>query len=164
MTPIKKLITVTSLVSISSFALADLRFSGGYTHFDELKQGVVYGGIGYEYKLDKIIIMPEIRLGVGVGDENILIDIGDGQATEVILEIDNFISASLRGQYNLNDKFGVFFQPSLSILEKSITDDDIEFTMGAGVAFKISDKVQFEAIYESIDDNDAVSVGLRFKF
>ncbi len=158
-----KLAIASAFIGSSSMTLAQWTYGGGYSHYDELGQGLVYGSLGYQYELNNMTIMPEFRLGVGVGDDTQTVNIG-GQNRELILEIDNFISASLRGQYSLSDSVGVFLQPSFSILEKSITDDSIEFTMGAGVSFKATKNVSIEALYESIDSFDALSIGLRFSF
>jgi hypothetical protein len=131
MNNILKGLTIAGLVTTSSVASADWTFSGGYANFSEddsgldISLGALYASAGYHFESDEFVFMPELRLGVGISDDNVL---------GVNVEIDSFFAASIRGQYNVTESFGVFLQPSYGRLEltasadgQSFTDDDWEF-------------------------------------
>lgn len=163
-----KLTVIASLAALSSFANAQWTFSGGYANYNEedggvdISLGAVYASAGYEYTSGKMTFMPELRLGVGVGDDTLF---------GVNVEIDTFIAASVRGQYNVTDSFGVFLQPAYGRLEvsasasgQSASNDTTEFGFGGGASFKISDTASLEALYETFDGTDIISFGARFTF
>ena len=161
-------LAIAGLVTTSSIASADWSISGGYANFNEdddgldVSLGAIYASAGYHYESGNVMFMPEIRLGVGVSDDDIF---------GVNVEIDSFFAASIRGQYNVTESFGVFLQPSYARLELtasgngvSFTDDDWEFGFGGGATFKLSDAASIEAFYETYDGTDVISIGARFAF
>jgi opacity protein-like surface antigen len=163
-----KITAIAGLLSLSSLATAEWTVGSGYINLSEddgvvdLSLGAIYASAGYEYSSGQMTFMPELRLGVGVSDDTI---------QGVNIEVDTFFSASIRGQYNVTDSFGVFLQPSYSRLEvtgslngQSFTDDNWEFGFGGGAAFKLSETASLEAAYESVDGSDVLSVAARFKF
>jgi opacity protein-like surface antigen len=163
-----KLTAIASLVCLSSVASAQWTFSGGYANYNEEDSGVdinlgaIYASAGYEYTSGKMTFMPELRLGVGVADDTVF---------GVNVEIDSFVVASIRGQYNVTDSFGVFLQPSYgrsavsaSAGGQSASDNTTEFGFGGGATFKLSETTALEASYESFDGTDVISFGARFTF
>lgn len=164
-----KSLTIVSLLAASSFASAEgWNFGGGYANYMEdeagldISLGAIYASVGYKYDSGNVSFMPELRLGVGVGDDSI-------QGIDV--EIDNLLVASIRGQYNVTESFGVFLQPSYGRLEvtasfdgASASADEWEFGFGGGASFQISESSSIEAMYEAFDGADVLSVGLRMSF
>jgi opacity protein-like surface antigen len=162
-----KITAIAGLLSLSSLASAEWTVGGGYINLSDddgidLSLGALYASAGYEYSSGQMTFMPELRLGVGVSDDTV---------QGFNLEIDTFFAASIRGQYNVTDSFGVFLQPSYARLEttasaggQSFTDDNWEFGFGGGAAFKLSESASLEAAYESFDGSDVLSVAARFKF
>jgi opacity protein-like surface antigen len=161
-------IFAASLLTATSLASAGWTVSGGYVNYNEDDEGIdisvdaVYASVGYEYESGNMVFMPEIRLGTGVGDDNVM---------GVEVEIDSVFAASIRGQYNITEQFAVFLQPSYARIEatarfegQSVTEDDWEFGFGGGAAFKVSKSFSIEAIYENYDNSDVVSIGARYTF
>lgn len=169
----KRLIGTAILAStfmLPNIACADWSISGGYANYDEFGLGVVYGSVAHKYEFEGYSILPEVRLGVGVGDSD-LNSLAGFIGDDSKLEIDNFISASVRGQYNLSKAFGIFIQPSYSRLAltvsgsgESASDDDWEFNAGLGATYEFSRNVAIEALYESMFDDDVLSIGIRYTF
>jgi hypothetical protein len=159
---------IAGLLAVSSLASADWTVSGGYSNYseddgaDDISLNVIYAGVGYEFQSGNVTFMPELRYGVGVGDDKLY---------GVTVEVDSFFSASIRGQYNVTDTFAVFLQPAYSRLEvtasvsnRSFTEDEWEFGIGGGAAFVLSEKFQLEALYENYDGSNVFSFGGRYKF
>lgn len=173
MKKIFKGLAVTGLLVASSLASAQgWNFGGGYSSYMEDDEGIdislgaLFGSVGYTYESGNLTFMPELRLGVGVGDDTVSIF---GESVKV--EIDTLVIASIRGQYNVAENFGIFLQPSYARLEAtastrgfSETADDWEFGFGGGATFKVSESASIEAMYEAFDESDVVSVGIRFTF
>ena len=156
---------IATLLTASSVASAQWTVGGGYANYSDdddgldLSLGGVYGSAGYVYQNSQISFIPEIRIGVGVADDTV---------SGVNVEIDSFLALSLRGQYEVTKDFSVFLQPSYGRLEltanfngQSVSDDEWEFGFGGGAAFKVSDTTSIEAIYESFDGTDVLSLGFR---
>lgn len=166
-------LTVAGLLAASSMASAQgWNFSGGYANYMEdngdldISLGAIYASAGYTYESDNLEFMPELRLGVGVGDDTLGVF---GQS--VTVEIDTLVIASIRGQYNVTESFGIFLQPSYARLEAtasigdfSETEDDWEFGFGGGATFQVSESASIEAMYEAYDEADVLSIGLRMTF
>jgi opacity protein-like surface antigen len=164
-----KSLTIVSLLAASSFVSAEgWNFGGGYANYMEDDAGldisldVIYASVGYTYDSGKVSFMPELRLGVGVGDDSI---------QGVNVEIDTLLIASIRGQYNVTESFGVFLQPSYGHLEAtvnfngvSVSEDEWEFGFGGGASFQISESASIEAMYEAFAEADILSVGFRMTF
>ena len=160
-----KCIFSAGLLTASTFASAQWTVGGGYANYSEddggldISLGGVYGSAGYVYENGQISFMPEIRIGVGVADDTV---------SGVNVEIDSFLALSLRGQYEVTKDFSVFLQPTYGRLEvtanfngQSVSDDEWEFGFGGGAAFKVSNTTSIEAIYESFDGTDVLSLGVR---
>ena len=114
------------LLTASMSANADWSVSGGFTSFQDdidssesLSLGALHGGLGYTFERGNFTFMPELCVGFGIGDDS---------AYGVDVEVDNFVIASLRGQYNINDSFGIFVQPSYGRLEVSASGSGASFS------------------------------------
>ena len=165
---IKTLTAFTLLTAASLSNAQGWSFSGGYANYMEddagidVSLGALYASAGYTYNSGNLSFMPEVRLGLGVTDDSI-------QGVDV--EIDSLVIASIRGQYNVTDRFGVFLQPSYGRLEatasfngSSVTEDEWEFGVGGGAAFQISESSSIEAYYEAFDEADVLSIAFRMDF
>ena len=163
-----KTLSFSLLIGASVSANAQWNVSGGYSSLnedieaDDISLGAVYGSVGYTYDNDSLTFMPELRVGFGVGDDTVY---------GVDIEVDSLIVASVRAQYNVNEKFGVFLQPSYGRLEatasaggESVSEDDWEFGFGGGASFKVRDQVAIEALYEAFDEVDVLSLGVRYSY
>jgi hypothetical protein len=164
-----KALTVVSLLVTSSLALAGWTVGGGYTNYSDddgdgssISLGAVYGSAGYQYQSGSITYMPELRLGTGVKDDTLY---GVG------IEIDSFIAASFRAQFDASDKFSIFIQPSYARLEitgsyqgESVSSSDWEFGVGGGASYRLNERASIEAVYEVFDGTDVISVGFRTSF
>jgi hypothetical protein len=161
------LLTVSSIVSATGWNL-----SGGYSNFmvddDDVDTslGIVYGGVGYTYESGNMSFMPELRLGMGIGNDNV-----ESFGVDIYLEIESFVALSIRSQYDVTENFGIFLQPTYGLLEAtasaegiSVTEDEWSFGFGGGAAFKISESASIEALYERYDETDVLSLALRLKF
>lgn len=162
-----KCLIMVSFLTVSAVASTQWTVGGGYTSYNEdddgidINLGAVYASAGYLYKNDKIAFMPELRIGVGVTDDTVY-------GVDVEVEVDSFIAASLRAQYEVTDNFSVFLQPTYTRLEltasangQSASEDEWEFGFGGGGSFKVTDTASIEAFYESFDGTDVLSVGVR---
>lgn len=157
-------------ITLSSVASANWTASAGYADFQFRGLSMVYGSAGYKYDIADFTFMPELRIGLGASDADNFIGTGIvGLADD--LAIDSFISASIRGQYNFNDSFGIFLQPSYSRIEQSaavnninLSDTRKEFDTGIGATYSFSENVSVEVRVESAFNYDIASIGLRYSF
>jgi opacity protein-like surface antigen len=128
----------------------------------------MYGSLAYKYENfdNGFFLMPELRLGTGVGDDSMNVS-----GNKVKIEIDSFMALSVRGQYDYRNGAYVYVMPSYANLDitasfnnQSASEDDWEFGIGAGVGYRINKKVSVEASYESYNDADFLSVGFKYAF
>jgi opacity protein-like surface antigen len=164
MKKILRVITLAALLPVTHGAIANWSTSAGYASFNDISLGAVYGSVGYTFQKDEFTIMPELRLGLGINDTTIDIDFGGPNDAQATYEIDNFVSASLRGQINVSETIGIFIQPSFSMLTTTIFESSSEFTLGLGASFEITESASIEAMYESFDRSDVLSLGIRYSF
>lgn len=166
-----KSVAVLALLTASSVSMAGWSVSGGYTNFSDnddsdFSLGAIYASAGYEYNSGSLTFMPEIRLGTGVSDDTFVFS---GERVDV--EINSYLAASVRAQYNVTRDFAVFLQPSyarldtkISVFGRSVSDDSWEFGFGGGARFNLTKNASLEALYESFDGTDVISVGFRHTF
>lgn len=161
------LLTASSLVNANGWNLG-----GGYAQYMEdadeadISLGIIYASAGYTYESGSMSYMPELRIGTGVSDDSVTL-----YNVNVDVEIDSLVVASIRGQYNVTEDFGIFLQPSYGRLEAtasaggySASEDEWDFGFGGGASFQITEAASFEAMYESFDGADVISAGVRVTF
>ena len=177
-----------TLLSLSLTASADWQTGGGFSYFsdssggDDLLLNIVYGSVGYKIKNSEknYFFMPELRIGTGVNDDSYTdthtIQYGYGTNYSVYsktttFEVERFIALSFRGQYEFSSGAYVYVIPSyanvkskVSYYGESMSDDNWEFGVGAGVGCNLNKKVSVEASYENYDDTDLLSVGFKYAF
>lgn len=166
----KKSLIALSLLTLPLTAAANWSAGAGYAKLsaDDLSFGVIYGAVAYEFAEEgsKFSLMPELRLGTGVTDEEV-VGLGGGAK----LEIDRFTALSIRGQYNHDNGFYVYAMPAYANLDLkyssfygSDSDDSWEFGFGAGVGKKFNENISVEASYEKYDDLDVLTIGFKYAF
>lgn len=133
--------------------------------------GAVVGSLGYKIQSsDSFYIIPELRIGTGISDDNL-----DFEGININFEVDSFLALSLRGQLELDNGLYLFATPSYGNIEvtvsasmfgesASVTADEWEFGFGAGVGYNFSDSVSAELSFETYDGIDVTSFGLKFDF
>ncbi len=164
-----KALSCSLLLGASMSANADWTPSIGYASLSDdsgvtdLSVGAAYVGLGYTFEQDAFTIMPQLRLGYGINDDRIM---------NAKVEMDNFVAASVRGQYNVTESFGLFIQPSYARFRATVSADgvsasvksDWEFGIGGGAKYVVDEHTALEAVYETFDESDVISVGLRITF
>jgi hypothetical protein len=167
----RKTAIALTLFSLSLTATAsDWQVGGGFSNLsdssdgDDISLNMMYGSIAYKIQKanSNFFFIPGLRLGMGIGDDSI-----DG----VKVEIERFVALSVRGQYEYSNGAYVYVVPSYANLKgkvsyngESMSDDNWEFGIGAGVGYRLNKKISVEASYENYDDNDLLSVGFKYTF
>lgn len=160
-----------TLLSLSLTASANWQVGGGFANLsddigdgDDVSLNILYGSASYkiESSYKDFSFVPELRIGTGVGDDSI---------NGVKLEIKRFIALSVRGQYDYNNGAYVYIMPSYANLDmkvsgygESMSDDNWEFGVGAGVGYNLNKKISVKASYENYDDTNLLSVGFKYAF
>ncbi len=124
----KKLIAGLFWFLAASSAMADgWVLSGGYTYVSEdvgnidnivgdtdISLGAIAGGIGYRFNTgDAFSITPELRLGFGVGDDDVSVFRGIyGGTSTADIKLNRLAGVTIRGQHEVSDSIYVFAQPS----------------------------------------------------
>lgn len=162
--------TLVLFLAIPNFVNAEWSTSGGYASYNNFELGVVYSSVARGFKVDKWEFTPEVRLGVGTKDSDLRSLVGFVGETST-LEVDSFISASLRGGYNISKDFNLFIQPSYSRLKVTASNDEFsessdewEFNVGVGASYDINDSVSMELLFEPLYNDDVFTLALRYEF
>ena len=168
----KKFILAIAMLAVSLPASAQWVAGGGYLNLsDEVEDlaidlGSIYGSIGYLIEGEgNFIFLPELRFGLGISDYSAygLVDI----------EVDSFLSLSVRGQYTFDSGFYLFANPSFARLELTVSmgsvyedasTGDWEFGVGGGAGYKFTQQLWGELAYEAYDTTDAWGFGLKYLF
>lgn len=173
-----KALAAALTLAFSSSALADWNLSASYNNFSDdtdgidISMGAVTAGLGYKYEYpnSKFSVMPELRIGTGVKDDDFVLWYGD-MGISATVEIKTFTALSVRGQYEISDSVSVFVQPvyanldvEVSLYGESASDDEWDFGVGAGLIARANEQFSFEVSYERFDDTDVVSAGVRYHF
>lgn len=167
----KKTAIALTLFSLTlSASASNWQVGGGFGNFSENSDdedaslNIIYGSVAYKIQNEdsNFFFVPELRLGTGIGDDSI---------SDVKVEVERFFALSVRGQYDYNNGAYVYVVPSYANLKgkasyngESMSDDDWEFGIGAGVGYRINKKVSVEASFEKYDDLDLLAVGFKYSF
>ena len=137
----------------------------------DVEVGALVGSVGYKILLgDSFYVFPEVRLGVGVVDDNVSI-----YGVETYVELDTFFAVEVRGQYELENGVHLFVAPTLAEARVSgstsfggenltIYGGSWSFGAVAGIGYKLFERASAELAYKNIDGADIYGVGLRFGF
>ncbi len=128
----------------------------------------VEGSIGYHYELSpNFSLIPELRYAIGIGSDDVRY-LGSSSK----FKLDGFFAISPRVQYDFDNRFYAFVQPTYSNIRTEVTFDDStkasgdEWSCGGGVGagYRFTEVVSGDVSYEWIDNVDVITLGLRFDF
>jgi opacity protein-like surface antigen len=167
----KSLLAGICVLSLSSAAMAahhnnhddglTLGVSASHMSDEDLSFNLVNFHAGYVFSIDdQFTLMPEVRVGTGVGDENVM---------GVNIELDRFVVLSVRANYAATSDLDLFIQPSYGEAKFSFDGlgsetSDWEYGTGIGANYQFDSNTSVEALYEYYDGTDVVSIGYRYRF
>ena len=165
----KKTLLALVLAGTSFASQANWQAGVGYVNLsdseggDSISLNALVGSLGYKFKTgDNFYLVPELRLGTGVGDDELY---------GAKIEVESFTALSLRGQYDLESGLYIYGAPSYANLEvkasayvESASEDEWEFGLGGGVGYNFSNAMLAELSYEQFDGVDVVSLAVKFDF
>lgn len=131
---------------------------------DDISVGALVGSVGYRFELNEAIsLIPEIRGGFGVKDDNFLganfkikgLFVGALRAELKISEPVYIFTAGSYGRYRLKASI-----PGAGSVD--VADEESGF--GGGIGFNVGEAGSIEVGYEDIGGLDVFSVGARFKY
>jgi hypothetical protein len=176
-----KSVMLASLIATSAFttvALADEHEGGwvagmGYTSFSESEDNVdisvnaIWGSLGYRVEAtDNFYITPEVKIGMGIGSDTIVVE-----STSVDVELDSYLAASLRAEYDFQNGAYLFVAPTyakgdfnVNVGSNFAESSSWEFGAGIGAGYNFSADKKVEVAYESFDGTDMISLAVKFDF
>ncbi len=117
--------------------------------------------IGYRLGDNSFSLTPELRIGGGISDEQIL---------GIVTELNSFYGISLRAEAGSDRVYG-FIAPSYTRYEVGVaapglivSEADWEAGIGVGGGIRFTENAAAEVFYENIDDADVIGLSLRFEF
>ena len=177
----RKILAITSLLAaplLPGIAAADEDTNRwvagvGYTTFSEseddidISVGAVWGSLGYQIKVsERFRVTPEVRVGKGISGDTI-----DLLGSPVDVELDSFLAASLRGEYDFQNGAYAFVAPTYAKGEFNVNvgsdfaeGNAWEIGGGFGAGYYFSEDKKVELAYESFDGTNMISLSLKFDF
>ena len=160
----KKLIATVMLLTASTFAYAENFEAGvGYTNLSDsgISLNALYATGGYTFEVSPgFTIIPECRVGVGVGSDNY---------NGVDIKLDSLYGFNVRAEWQAQQAY-VFVVPSYtnvkmsaSLAGVSASGSEWDWGGGVGAGYKLNDKTSVEFAYEDFTGSKLFSLGLRFK-
>lgn len=185
---LRKTLLAVTLTGLSCSAFAQWEMSAGYVNLSadvgdgtDLSLNALAASIGYAFPMtDTFKLVPEFRVGFGIGDDKVEILDGFGNTT-LATELDSYYGVAVRAVFETTTGVYLFAVPSLTKARFSYSDSleiggdvverdsgsytsDWEAGIGAGVGFQLSEFIGIEAAYEMIDDTDFMGIHARFSF
>lgn len=128
----------------------------------DLSFTLLHGTVGYRFDSgDVFSFTPELRFGVGVTDDDF---------AGVNFDVDGFYGFGVRGEIEAANAY-VFVTPTYTNFELkgsfggiTASEDDWSFGVGIGAGMNLGRDSSIEISYETIEDADAFSIGVRFDF
>lgn len=169
--------TATALVVLSlPLTVAANNWSAGIGYLNlsddsnniDITLGGLYGSVAYKYQTEhkKISILPEFRLGTGFSDDSERL-----YGNKFDVELERFMSLSVKGQYDVTEQLYVYVMPSYANAKLKVSgrgysesDDEWEFGVGTGLGYQLNEKADVVFSYEKYDDTDVLTAGFNFKF
>ncbi len=127
----------------------------------DISLNAVTGSIGYRIENDNsnFSFMPELRAGIGIGDDTVF---------GVDVELDRVLVFSLRGQFDFENGAYFFAAPAYANIEVkasaagfSVSEDDSQAGIGAGVGFRFNERNFAEVSYETYDGTDVIGIAWK---
>lgn len=121
--------------------------------------GALVGSIASKHSISsRFSLVPELRLGVGVKDDDMLLG---------TVKMEYFASIAVKTQLDLNESFYVFASPtyayrSLKASSNSDIGSDSSFGVGAGAGIEFYPGVAAELSYERYSHAGLTSIGIKF--
>ncbi len=175
---LKKLLLGTLILTASTITQANSWVAGiGYMNVSEseddmdINLGAITASLGYKFQVtDTLYIIPEVRLGTGVAKETI--NIWD---VNVDIEIKSFSAISVKAQWELDNGLYFFAAPTYANLDikatasyggnsESASEDSNEFGLGGGIGYSFNESISTELMFETYEDLNALTVGVKFSF
>lgn len=160
----RKAIAAIALTVASAGAHAEFVGGAGYAHLSDSGIGLesLYATGGYKIDMaEGFSIIPEARVGIGVGDSDY---------NGATVSLDSLYGINVRAQWDGQQAYA-FVAPSYthaklsaSYLGNSLSSGDWEFGGGVGAGYKFSDTTAAEVIYEDFNGTSVFSLGIRYNF
>lgn len=164
------------------FGVNYINLSSGFDNADgvdlDFNLSGIVGSVGYKIKgKDNIFIIPEVRLGTGIVKDTVTY-----RGINIDVELDQFISVSVKGQFELNNQGLYFFvapaytnmkfsaQASANGQTKSDSHSEWKFGLGGGLGFQVAKNAAAELSYETytgfegLESIGILSLGAKFQF
>jgi len=129
--------------------------------------------LGYDFlQFDRLHLIPELRIGIGVDKEDTRIIDGD---FDVVADLDNYIAFSFRGQLELAYGVYVFAAPAYTNIgytffatqtghSAASMEESWELGIGGGAGYRLLKRMSAEFMFEQFNDTDIATLGLKFNF
>jgi hypothetical protein len=171
-------VSLMATALFTTAASADERDGGwvagmGYTAFSESEDNVdisvdtIWGSLGYQIKAtDNFYVTPEVKIGKGIGSDTFI-----SGSTTIDVELDSYLAASVRGEYDFQNGAYLFVAPTYAKGEFNVNfgsdfaeSSSWEFGAGIGAGYNFSAGKNIEVAYESFDGTDMISLAVKFYF
>ena len=171
---LKNTIIALTLLSLSLTASAEGEVGAGFgslsKSFDDndISFNLIYISVAYnlENSEGNYFIMPEVRVYRGMNEESVY-----AYDKDTIVELNTFISISIRAQYDFSNGAYAYVRPSFSNFTGKLDYSGLrdpgkiwELGIGAGLGYNINKNISLEASFEKYDDTDLLSVGFKYAF
>lgn len=125
----------------------------------------VVASVGYKQQVGQFTyLIPELRVGLGVGSKTVQVS-----GVDADLEMDVLTALSLKGQLDLTEAVYVFLAPTFASTQVSATVEDevVSATdwgvaLGAGVGIQFGYQASLEFGYEKFNNANILSLGMKF--
>ncbi|AWL13160.1 hypothetical protein HMF8227_02709 [Saliniradius amylolyticus] len=162
----RSILSVLLLISVSlnTAAADDWSLGGVYGQVSQAQTDfeVVMLSVSHPMQIENTqwMLTPEFRYGFGV----------DKEMTSLLVEaeLEHISILSLKVQYHFGQGF-VYAAPQFGRLEarnegSGLTLDTEEFGWAIGGGWQVSQRIQLEGSIEQLDDNDLLTVSVRYQF
>ncbi|WP_395343020.1 hypothetical protein PN836_002420 [Ningiella sp. W23] len=166
---------IAVFIAFASFkGYANWAIGFNYTELSEsgeidVNVSAISASLAYAFPIgDKLSIVPEIKYGLGVGDDS-----SANGALNIDLEVNHLFGASIRAQYDVAETVYMFASVShltvdsrliFSSSSSSESDTSNDFGAGIGAGWLIFESTSIELSYERFDDTNVFSAGFRYAF
>ena len=127
----------------------------------------IWGSLGYRVEAtDNFYLTPEVKIGMGIGSDTIVVE-----STSVDVELDSYLAASLRAEYDFQNGAYLFVAPTYAkgdfngnVGSNFAESSSWEFGAGIGAGYNFNADKKIEVAYESFDGKDMISLAVKFDF
>jgi len=170
----KNTVIALALLSLSLTASAEGEVGAGFgslsKSFDDndISFNLIYISVAYnlENSEENYFIMPEVRVYKGLNEESVY-----AYNKDTIVELDTFVSISIRAQYDFSNGAYAYVRPSFSNFKGKLDYSGLrdpgkiwELGVGTGLGYNLNKNISFETSYERYEDTDLFSAGFKYTF